>query len=93
MQAIIKPEPSWFVYIIQSLKDSTLYTGITLDVEARLQTHNEGRGARYTRGRTPFVLIKSFEVPDKSSALKAEYRIKSLSRVEKLKLQSLDFFQ
>ena len=76
----------WFVYIIQSLKDKTLYTGITLNVEDRLKTHNEQHGARYTRGRIPFILIKSFEVENKSEALKMEYKIKQMSREEKLKL-------
>jgi putative endonuclease len=81
----IKLDPrSWFVYLIQSLKDMTIYTGITIDVNARLKTHNEGRGARYTRGRTPFVIIKTFEVSNKSEALKLEFKIKKMSREEKL---------
>jgi putative endonuclease len=80
---VIHSKP-WFVYIIQSQKDGTLYTGITLDVEARLQTHNEGRGARYTRGRTPFALVKYFTRYTKGEALKLEYQIKQLSREEKL---------
>jgi len=80
-----KPIQKWYVYIIKSLKDNTLYTGITVDVEARLKTHNESRGARYTQGRTPFILIRSFVVPDKSSALKMEYKIKQMSKEDKLK--------
>jgi putative endonuclease len=80
------PQKKWFVYIIQSQKDWTLYTGITLDVEARLKTHNAGRGARYTMGRTPFVVIKVFQCESKSDALKLEYKIKQLSKEEKLKL-------
>jgi putative endonuclease len=82
-EVILPPKP-WFVYIIQSSKDNTLYTGITLDVDARLKTHNEGRGARYTRGRGPFVLRKTFQVSTKSDALKLEYKIKQLSKEEKL---------
>lgn len=80
---VLDPKP-WFVYMIQSSKDGTIYTGITLDVEARLKTHNEGRGARYTKGRGPFIVIKSFEVASKSEALKMEYQIKQLSKEEKL---------
>lgn len=76
----------WYVYLIRSLKDDSIYTGITLDVAARLQTHNEGRGARYTRSRKPFVLFKSFECASKSEALKLEYKIKQLPKAEKLKL-------
>ena len=85
--AIPLEEKTWFVYIIQSLKDHSIYTGITLDVEARLKTHNEEKGARYTKGRTPFVLVKSFEVPNKSEALKLEYQIKQLSKSEKLQFE------
>lgn len=80
----LPPKP-WFVYIIQSSKDNTLYTGITLDVEARLKTHNDGKGARYTKGRGPFLIVKSFKRFSKSDALKLEYRLKQLSREDKLK--------
>lgn len=66
--------------------DETLYTGITNDLEKRIEKHNSGTGAKYTRGRTPVKLLKSFEVPDKSSALKLEYKIKQMSRDEKLNL-------
>ena len=78
------PEKPWFVYIIQSLKDNTLYTGATLNVDARLKTHNEQRGARYTRGRTPFVLYKQFGPMTKGEALKLEHQIKKLSKEDKL---------
>jgi putative endonuclease len=87
---VILPPPFWFVYVIQSQKDDTLYTGITLDVEARLKTHNEERGARYTKGRTPFVLIASFKVLNKGDALRAEYRIKQLSKSDKLLVKGFD---
>jgi putative endonuclease len=80
------PKP-WFVYIIQSLKDESLYTGATIDIENRLMVHNEGRGGNYTRSRPPFILIKSFKVANKSEALKLEYRIKQLSREEKFNFQ------
>ncbi len=84
---IIPPPPKrWFVYLIQSLKDNTIYTGITINVNDRLKTHNDQRGARYTRGRTPFILLKYFECADKSEASKMEYKIKQMSREEKLKL-------
>lgn len=74
----------WFVYIIESQKDFTLYTGSTVNIENRLKAHNEGKGARYTKGRTPFTLIRSFGPMSKSEALKLEYKIKQLSREEKL---------
>ena len=77
---------SWSVYIIQSLKDGILYTGITNNLEKRLKAHNDGCGAKYTRGRGPFILLKVFDVANKSEALKLEFKIKQLSREEKLKL-------
>lgn len=76
----------WYVYIVRCSKDDTLYTGITNDLERRIKQHNEGKGARYTRGRGPIVLLKAWEFPNKSEAAKEEYRIKQLPREEKLKL-------
>jgi putative endonuclease len=76
----------WFVYILKCF-DGTLYTGITNDIEKRLYQHNNSkRGAKYTRSRRPVKLLKSFLFTSKSEALKKEYRIKQLSREEKLKL-------
>jgi putative endonuclease len=73
----------WFVYIVEC-SDKTLYTGITTDIERRIKQHNEGVGAKYTRGRGPVALVKSFERLTKSDALKLEYQIKQLSKEEKL---------
>ena len=75
----------WYVYIIEC-RDKTLYTGITTDVERRVKQHSEGKGARYTRGRGPFKLLKVIEVETNSLAAKEEYRIKQLTKQEKLKL-------
>ena len=75
----------WYVYLLKC-SDETLYCGITNDLEKRIQKHNDGKGAKYTKGRTPVVLFKSFECASKSEALKLEYKIKQLSREEKLKL-------
>jgi putative endonuclease len=77
----------WFVYILECF-DKTLYTGSTNDLQARLDKHNSGKGAIYTRGRLPVILLKSFEVESKSEALKLEYKIKQLSREEKLNLSN-----
>ena len=66
--------------------DSTIYTGITTDIENRIKVHNSGKGAKYTRGRTPVKLLKFWIVETKSLALKEEYRIKQLSKIEKLEL-------
>ena len=76
-------EISWSVYILRCA-DGTLYTGIAPDVEKRLQKHNEGKGAKYTRGRTPVTLVYQEELPNRAEASKREYQIKQLSRAEKL---------
>jgi putative endonuclease len=73
----------WYVYIVEC-SDSTLYTGITTDIAKRIEKHNKGTGARYTKGRGPVLLKKSFECSNKSEALKLEYTIKQLPREEKL---------
>ena len=75
----------WYVYIVEC-SDGTLYTGITTDVNKRIETHNKGKGAKYTKKRIPVVLRASFEGFDKSTAAKEEYRIKQLTRKEKLEL-------
>jgi putative endonuclease len=69
--------------------DDSLYTGITIDLEKRLGTHNAAKGARYTASRLPVKLVWHKAVKDKSAALKEELALKSLSRAEKLKLINL----
>lgn len=67
--------------------DDTLYTGITTDLDRRLDEHNSSpKGAKYTRIRRPVELIYSEKTEDKSSASKREYEIKKLSRIQKLEL-------
>lgn len=75
----------WYIYILEC-SDGTLYTGITTDVQRRLNQHNLGKGAKYTCMRRPVVLKAVFSVNTKSEALKEEHRIKKLPRHEKLKL-------
>lgn len=68
-----------FVYIVQC-SDNTLYTGWTNNLKKRLEAHNKGTGAKYTRGRTP-VILKYFETfSTKEDAMKRECEIKKLSR-------------
>lgn len=76
---------NWYVYIL-ICKDGTLYTGITNNLEARLEAHNSGKGAKYTRSRTPVTLGTYFQCPTKSDALKKEAAIKRLTRQKKLEL-------
>jgi putative endonuclease len=75
----------WVVYILEcSDARRSLYTGITNDIETRIAKHNAGVGAKFTRGRTPVKLLRSFECESKSEALKLEWQIKKLSRDEKV---------
>jgi putative endonuclease len=76
---------TFFVYMLQC-SDRTLYTGITNDIEKRLKAHSSGKGAKYTRRRLPVKLLYKETHPDKSSALRREIEIKSLSRREKVEL-------
>ena len=75
-------DKSWKLYILRC-GDGTLYTGITTDVEARLEAHRAGKGAKYTRGRGPLELVYSEECGTHSEALKRELRIKAMTRDEK----------
>ena len=75
----------WYLYILRC-KDDSLYTGITTDVEKRLEAHRAGKGAKYTRGRGPLELVYREECGDHSDALRREAEIKRLPREEKLKL-------
>ncbi len=79
-------EPSdWIVYILECA-DKTLYTGITNDLDHRIHEHENGRGAKYTRGRAPFTLLYTETHSSRSQALKREAEIKSLDRATKLQL-------
>lgn len=75
----------YYVYILEC-RDNTLYTGYTTDIDRRLSEHNSGKGAKYTRSRSPCILRYLCEYESKSEAMKEEYRIKQLSRKEKLLL-------
>lgn len=74
-----------FAYLVRCADDS-LYAGWTTDLERRVEAHNAGTGARYTRSRRPVELAWSVELADASAARREEARIKRLSRAEKLAL-------
>ena len=78
-------EENWKVYIVRCA-DDTLYTGIAPDVPKRLQKHNEGKGAKYTRGRRPVTLEYTEEWGTRSAASRREREIKAMTREEKLNL-------
>lgn len=81
-------EKTWYLYILRC-GDGSLYTGITVDVEKRLETHRSGKGAKYTRGRGPLELVYRESCADHSAALRRERAIKALSKEEKLALIAL----
>ena len=66
--------------------DGTLYTGWTNDLEKRVETHNSGKGAKYTKARRPVELAYYEEFETKEQAMKREYAIKQLGRKEKQEL-------
>jgi putative endonuclease len=77
-----------FVYILRCA-DGSLYTGYARDPRARMRLHNTGRGAKYTAGRRPVRLVYTESHDTLSAALKREYQIKQLPRLEKRALVRL----
>ncbi|NQY20856.1 MAG: GIY-YIG nuclease family protein [Campylobacteraceae bacterium] len=77
---------SYFVYILEC-SDGSLYTGITKDINKRLDEHNyKDKGAKYTKARRPVKLLYQESQSNRSTASKREYEIKKFTRVKKLKL-------
>lgn len=72
----------FYVYMIRC-KDDSLYTGYTNNVQDRFRKHEEGKGAKYTRGRGPLTLVYSEEFPTKEAAMSREYALKQLTKKEK----------
>ncbi len=78
----------YYLYILKCA-DTTLYTGITVDLDRRIKEHNTSKlGAKYTSARRPVELVYSKKFRNRSTASKAENRVKGLSREEKLVLIS-----
>lgn len=78
-------QPNWWVYILQC-GDGTLYTGIAMDIDERLAKHQAGKGAKYTRGRGPLMVVHREFVGGKGAAVRRESAIKRLSRSGKMRL-------
>lgn len=74
-----------YVYILRCA-DGSLYTGWTTDVARRVAAHAAGKGAKYTRAHLPITLVYSEAHESKKEALQREFFIKSLTRIEKLRL-------
>ena len=73
---------NWWVYILQC-SDGTFYTGISNNLNRRLNSHNAGKGAKYTKMRRPVVLVYCEEATGRSEASKREYAMKKLTRNQK----------
>ena len=76
---------TWCVYVLRCVDDS-LYVGISTNVQKRLEQHNAGKGAAYTRSHRSVVLVWTEVVESESAARKREAQIKTWKRVDKLKL-------
>ncbi len=79
----MKSEKNWVVYLV-SCADHSLYCGITNDVDKRIEQHNRGSGAKYTRSRRPVELLATSACISKSDALKLEHQIKKSPADRKL---------
>ncbi len=75
----------WHLYILKC-RDGSLYTGVALDVQKRIEDHEAGRGSKYVRSKLPVKLLHTESFRLKVSAFKREAFIKQLTRGEKLKL-------
>lgn len=78
-----------WVYVVRCA-DGTYYTGYTTDVERRVAEHNDGAGAKYTRGRTPVELVHRERFDSRSAAMQREAEIKTLDRRGKRRLVRSD---
>ena len=74
---------SWYVYILECM-DESLYTGITNNLEKRMEAHKTGKGSKYVQRKRFRQLLHAIAVKDKSEAAKLEYKIKKLERNEKI---------
>ena len=74
-----------YTYMLKC-SDGTLYTGRTNDLEKRVEAHNSGKGAKYTKARRPVELAYYEEFETKEQAMKREYAVKQLGRKEKQEL-------
>jgi putative endonuclease len=72
----------WHIYLARCA-DDTIYCGIAKDVAGRIERHNQGRGARYTRTRRPVVLIHVERAASHGAALRREAQIKKMGRSRK----------
>jgi putative endonuclease len=81
---VTEPQQAW-VYLLRC-RDGSLYCGWTLDVEKRLAAHATGKASRYTSRRLPVTLAAAWEMETANAARRMEWRIKQLTRTQKLAL-------
>ena len=74
-----------YAYILECA-DGTYYCGYTNDLDKRIETHNAGKGAKYTKPRLPVKLVYSEEFDTKEEAMSREWHLKQLSRTQKQEL-------
>ena len=73
----------WFVYLLECC-DGTYYCGITTDLDRRVSEHNRGKGAKYTRGRSPVKLLVAIKFPSQGKALQVEAAVKKQKKAKKI---------
>ena len=78
-------ERAWYVYIVRC-RTGQLYTGISLDVKRRVEEHNRGQGARFTKTRRPVLLVYQETCRDRPSAMRREIEIKRMTRRQKVSM-------
>jgi putative endonuclease len=76
---------NYYAYIVECA-DGTYYCGFTNDLEKRINTHNKGKGAKYTRPRLPVILVYFEEFDSKEEAMSREWHLKQLSHAQKKRL-------
>lgn len=76
----------WYLYVLECMADNSLYTGITNDLKKRLKAHSNGTGAKYTKGRGPFIIKYVWFKSSRSEASKQEYEFKKNTREQKLRI-------
>lgn len=81
--AALNKSKGWCLYALKC-RGSYIYTGVTNDLEKRMETHAKGRGSKYVRSHLPFELMKTIPCKNKTEALKLEYKLKRMKRDQKL---------
>lgn len=91
---MLNKDTRWYIYLIKT-QNGLLYTGITTDISRRLTQHQQGKGAKFLRGKGQLTLVYQLAVGDRSMALRLEYRIKRLSKKlkERIVAEQPDFKQ